>query len=36
MTLYIQKQWKMFALYLALSYILGLLLAFLGMKAASV
>jgi fluoride exporter len=36
MTLYVHKQWKMFVLYLALSYILGLLLAFLGMKAASV
>ncbi len=36
MAFYIHKQWKMFVLYLALSYILGLLLAFLGMKAASV
>ncbi|GCD83607.1 fluoride efflux transporter CrcB [Parageobacillus thermoglucosidasius] len=32
---YVHKQWKSFILYLALSYLFGLLLAFLGMKAAS-
>lgn len=33
-TLYLNKQWKLLILYLLASYMLGILLAFLGMKAA--